>query len=244
MPSCGRRAFRKLEGWRERMAKRSEPRKDVQVAVRIFGTDATGAVFSERVSTVNVSQNGVELQGVHPQLAIGEIVGLTYGTNRVHFRVKWVGTTGTPKSGHVGLQNITPEKPLWDFALPPRATDLFKPVFSERRKHPRFRCNNSVEVHVANGASFWATISDLGLNGCYVKMPIPLELGSKVRIGVWIGQNKVWAEGEIAHRTPGMGIGVRFTQISDTDLNQIRTFLRTLTPFLSKRAPSPTLYNE
>ncbi len=224
------------------MGRRREPRRAVQVPVRIFGTDVTGAVFSEKVATVNVSRNGVELEGVHPQLAIDEVIGLTYGTNRVHFRVKWVGAIGTPKSAHVGLQNIAPEKPLWDFPLPPPAIDVFQPVFSERRKHPRFRCNNSVEIHVHDGASFWATVADLSLGGCYVKMPIPLEPGSKVKIGLWIGQNKIWAEGAVAHRTPGMGIGVKFTQIGDSDLKQIGTFLATLIPFSQKRDPSPTLY--
>jgi len=70
------------------MGKRNEPRKEIQVPVRIFGTDSTGAVFSQKAVTVNISRNGVELAGVEPQLARDEIIGLTYGTNRVHFRVK------------------------------------------------------------------------------------------------------------------------------------------------------------
>ena len=73
------------------MARRREPRKEVQVPVRIFGTDSSGHVFSEKAVTVNVSRQGAELSGVQPQLNLDEIVGLTYGKNRVHFRVKWVG---------------------------------------------------------------------------------------------------------------------------------------------------------
>src|SRR5690349_17466034 len=129
------------------MGRRREPRKIVQVPVRIFGTDATGAVFSEKVATVNVSHNGVELAGVQSQLALGEIVGLTYGTNRGHFRVKWYGAIGTPRIGHVGLQNVAPEKPFWDFPLPSPANDPYQPALTEKRKHPRFRCTNSVEIH-------------------------------------------------------------------------------------------------
>ena len=218
------------------MGRRSEPRKVVQVPVRIFGTDVTGVVFSEKVATVNVSRNGVELAGVHPQLTIGEIVGLTYGTNRGHFRVKWVGAIGTPRIGHLGLQNIAPEKLFWDFPLPPPTVDLYQPAFPERRRHPRFRCNNSVEIHVQNGASFWATVSDLSLGGCYIQMPIPIEPGTKVRIGLWIDQCRVWAEGEVAHRTLGMGIGMKFNQVGDADLNRIRAYLETLTPFSRSRA--------
>jgi hypothetical protein len=220
------------------MGRRNEPRKDIQVPVRIFGTDATGAVFSGKAVTVNVSAKGVELAGVDTNLALDEIVGLTFGTNRAHFRVKWIGAPGTPKSGHIGLLNISPEKPLWDLALPLPVLDPYRATISERRKQPRFRCHNPVEIHVHNGASFWGTVADLGLGGCYVEMPLPLERGTKVRVGIWIGQLKAWAEGEVAHRTPGFGFGVKFNQISETDLDQIRVFLKNLAPFARKRGMS------
>jgi hypothetical protein len=217
------------------MGRRSDPRKDVQVPVRIFGTDTTGAIFSGKALTVNVSAKGVELSGVYNNLALDEIIGLTYGTNKVHFRVKWIGASGTAKAGHVGLLNISPEKPLWDFALPLPGLDSYKATFSERRKHPRFRCHNPIEIHVQSGASFWATVADLSLGGCFVEMPLPLETGTKLKVGIWIEQSKVWAEGEVSHRTAGMGFSVKFNQISEADLDQIRVFLQNLAPFARKR---------
>ncbi|HKR84280.1 MAG TPA: hypothetical protein VJS37_08900, partial [Terriglobales bacterium] len=90
------------------MGKRREPRQGAQVPVRIFGTDADGKIFSEKVSTATVSTNGVRLDGVRARLNVDEIVGLTYGNNKVHFRVKWIGTPGTPTEGAVGLVNLTP----------------------------------------------------------------------------------------------------------------------------------------
>jgi hypothetical protein len=100
------------------MGKRREPRKEIQVSVRIFGADSSGKTFSAKAVTVNVSHQGLELSGVECQLNLDEMIGLTYGKNRVHFRIKWVGRPGTPKAGHVGLLNVSPEKPLWDFPLP------------------------------------------------------------------------------------------------------------------------------
>jgi PilZ domain-containing protein len=217
------------------MGRRVEPRKQVQVPVRIFGTDSAGAVFSQKAVTVNVSHTGVELAAVNSQLAVDEIIGLTYGTNRVHFRVKWVGAPNTPRAGHVGLLNINPEKPLWDFPLPFPRLDPYQATFAERRAHPRFRCHNPVEIHIHNGPSFWGTVADLSLGGCYVEMPIPLDPGTKLRIGIWFGQSKAWAEGEVAHRTPGMGIGVKFIHIASIDLEQIQQFLQNVTPLARKR---------
>jgi hypothetical protein len=213
------------------MGRRSQPRKPVEVPVRIFGTDSHGQVFSEKVSTVNVSRKGAELAGVRPDLGLDEIVGLTYGTNRVHFRVKWIGAPGTPKAGHVGLLNIAPEKPLWDFPMPADTKDEFQPTTIDNRKHPRYRCQNSIEIHVPEGPSFWGRVADLSLTGCYVEIPIPLELGKKLKVGIWFGQIKAWADARVAHRTPGVGVGLMFTQISDQDLDQIRRYLETLSPF-------------
>jgi hypothetical protein len=216
------------------MGKRSQPRKPVKVPVRIFGTDSHGQVFSEKVLTVNISRSGAEIIDVHPELRVGEIIGLTYGNNRVHFRVKWIGEPGTPKAGHVGLRSAAPDKSLWDHLLAPDAPDNFQPGNVERRKTPRFRCQNSIEIHVHEGASFWGTVADLGLGGCYVEMPIPLEPGTKVKVGIWFGQTKVWAEAEVAHRSPGLGVGLKFTAISDKDLGEIGRFLESLSPLARK----------
>ncbi len=216
------------------MGRRSQPRKEIQVPVRIFGTDSHGQIFSEKVSTVNVSRNGAEVAGVRSDLGLDEIVGLTHGSNRVHFRVKWIGQTGTARAGHLGLLNIAPDKPLWDFPLPSDAKDDYQAGVVDNRKHPRYRCQNSVEVHVQEGVSFWGTVADLSLGGCYVEIPIPLELGKRLKVGIWFGQVKAWSEARVAHRTPGLGVGLMFTQISDQDLDQIRRFLENLSPFARK----------
>ncbi len=216
------------------MGMRIEPRKEIQVPVRIFGTDKGGAVFSENALTVNVSRNGVELQRVQSQLAVDEIVGLSYGTNRLHFRVKWVGAPGTPKSGRVGLLSISPGKALWDFPLDGSCPDPFQPGAIERRQHARYRCQLSAEIHVNKGPSFWGNLADLSLGGCYVEMPLPLETGTKLKMALWLGQDRVWTEGEVAHRTPGFGVGVRFTEMVDADRERVRIYLDALAPLLRK----------
>jgi hypothetical protein len=216
------------------MGKRREPRNEIQAPVRIFGTDSSGRVFSAKAVTVNVSQNGVELSGVESRLNLDEIIGLTYGANRVHFRVKWVGEPGTPKAGHVGLLNISPEKPLWDFPLPPPIPDKHRQQIVQQRKYTRFKCENPVELHTQGGASFWAKIADLSMGGCYVEMAIPLEIGTKVKVGIWIGETKAWADCEVVYRTPGSGIGLKFIRTSGSDLERIRQFLGTLESFTKK----------
>jgi PilZ domain len=221
------------------MGKRIDPRKDLVVPVRIFGTDCRGKIFSEKVNTVTVSRSGVELADVQAELKVEEIIGVSYGSNRVHFRVKWIGAGGTLRAGHIGLLNTAPEKVLWDFPLPDGSVDSFQPGSIEMRHHPRFRCQNSIEVHVEGGTSFWGTATDLSIGGCYIEMPLPLQPGTKLKVGMWFGQNKVWAQGLVMHRTPGLGVGIKYTQISEEDLDQIRRFLDTLAPFAKKAMRTP-----
>jgi len=204
------------------MGKRREPRKEIKVPVRIFGTDKGGQIFSEKVFTSNVSQQGLLLTGVQAQPNLDEIVGVTYGQTKGHFRVRWVGEAGTDKAGQVGLLNLAPERAFWDFPLPPPSFDGSVRDAHDRRTSPRVKCASSVEVYpTGEAAPIRTRTADLSLGGCFVEMPNPLPKGTQVRIALWIKESKIWANGEVVTSTPGFGIGVRFTEITPQDKNQI-----------------------
>jgi hypothetical protein len=92
------------------MGMTNEPRKAVEVPVRVFGTDCDGRPFYEHLTTVDVSLHQAKSRGLKAKLRLDEIVGLTYGKNKGHFRVKWIGTPGTATEGVVGLLNLNPAK--------------------------------------------------------------------------------------------------------------------------------------
>lgn len=212
------------------MGSRCEPRKIVAVAVRIFGTDREGKVFSEAVHTIDVSQHGAKLGGVCAQLKVDEIIGLTFGQNKVHFRVKWTGAPGTAAEGTVGLLNLTPEKPLWDFLLP-HGIDAFQTQrANERRRWPRVKCSVSVEIRREGHSVIWGKASDLGEGGCFVEMPIPLAADTNFEIGLWLGETKLQVHGEVASVAPGFGNGVRFLGLAPEHLEHLRCFIQSITP--------------
>lgn len=211
---------------RKLMGKRCEPRKQMQVPVRIFGTDQQGHIFSENVKTVDVSRSGVKLAGVRAQIKVDEVVGLTYGPNKVHFRVKWVGQPGTATQGQAGLLNLTPERPLWDFSLPAGIMDNFRQEFrSERRRYPRVKCDLPVELKPEAGPNMWGRASDLSVGGCFVEMPIPLDHDARFEIALWLGETKVHLKGEVASCAPGFRIGVRFVGVTTQDAELLRKFV-------------------
>jgi hypothetical protein len=212
------------------MGKRREPRKEITVAVRIFGTDSGGQIFSEKVHTVNVSRHGAELNGLKAQLKVDEIIGLTYGQSKGHFRIQWVGPLGTPKAGHVGLLNLSPEKPLWDFPLPLATVDATVRDAHDRRRHPRLKSLNSVEIYPSGqDTPIRARTADLSLGGCFVEMSNPLAVGTSLRLGLWVRETKIWINGKTVSVAPGFGNGVAFAEMTELDHNELKKFLDSIT---------------
>jgi PilZ domain len=210
------------------MGNRREPRPERSLPVRIFGTDADEQIFSEKVTTVNVSQHGAEISGLKAMLKLDDIVGLSYGPNKSQFQIKWTGAAGTPKAGHVGLLNLHLEKAFWDFSMPGLAPDGFQASREDRRKYPRVRCTTSVELHPEDASIIWGKASDLSIGGCYIEMPTPLVLGTKLKVGIWLGADKVWATGLVTNSTPGFGVGVKFAEMAEVDTRRIGEFLKSV----------------
>ena len=213
------------------MVSRREPRKDVRVPVRIFGTDAGGKTFNENVFTVNVSRGGAMVIEVKTQLKIGEIIGLNYGKSKSRYEVRWVGGPGESGQSLAGLQNVKTDEVVWDFPLPTPGTDdpARARALNERREHPRRKCSLSVELHPASAENrAWGRVADVSVGGCFVEMPSPFKEGTKVRLALWIQDKKVWALGKVVVSRPGSGIGIQFLEMKDEDRTELKRFVDSL----------------
>ena len=102
------------------MPKRRERRHTVPIAVRLWGLDRHGKVFSQNAKTLDIASNGARLFGVTAALERGYIVGLQCGNMRARFMVVWVGEKGSSREGQIGLRAA--ENGIWSVALP-RASD-------------------------------------------------------------------------------------------------------------------------
>jgi hypothetical protein len=213
------------------MGMTNEPRKAVEVPVRVFGTDCDGRPFYEHLTTVDVSLHQAKSRGLKAKLRLDEIVGLTYGKNKGHFRVKWIGTPGTATEGVVGLLNLNPGKPLWDFPLSEleAPTEDIQPS-GERRRWPRVKCSVSVELRAKGQAVIWGKASDLSQGGYFIEMPIPLHSGTSFGIALWLGEAKLHLQGEVASVQPGFGNGVRFLGLTSEHQEHLRRFIESIAP--------------
>jgi hypothetical protein len=227
------------------MGKRREPRHPIRIPVRIFGTDADGKPFSENVYSFDISHQGARLDGVRTRLKLEEIVGLSQGNNKGRFNVKWLGAEGTPMAGQVGLVSVNPDKNIWDTPLSTAGVDLYNEApptpkvdrrgpdrrqSADRRQTARLKCVVSVQL-LPDGqtAPIWGKAVDLSAGGCFVEMPIPLQKGTKLTIGIWINENKLKAIGRVVSSRPGFGIGVQFSEMSQQDADQLHEFLKSIT---------------
>jgi hypothetical protein len=221
-----------------RMGTRREPRVAARLPVRIVGTDASGRPFSENVFTGDISRYGARLVGVKAHVLAGEVVGMTQGESKGRFVVQWAGQPETPQAGQLGLLNNHPERWKWNMPLPPAYMDNYAGearAEGERRRHPRVKSMNSVQVQRTDQAApIWGKTVDLSAGGCFVDMPIPLDQGSRVKITLWVKDRKLWAKGEVVSSRPGFGIGIQFTEMSAADRQQLTDFLNGLSPVRQK----------
>src|SRR5262249_9226969 len=158
--------------------------------------------FSENVFTADVSRDGARLTGIRSQIKVGEVIGMSCGANKGRFAVKWIGQAGSDRSGEIGLLNTTQDKNIWNILLPQQRPDTYVPkvvrqtpsAASERRGFPRLKCVNSVQLQPeGDAAPIWGKAVDLSIGGCFIEMPIPLREGTKLKIGLWIKETKLWA---------------------------------------------------
>jgi hypothetical protein len=210
------------------MGNRREQRAEAKLNVKLWGTDAAGKPFIDPATTCNLSGHGVRLEGVQRALKVGDAVGLTYNNQKARFRVVWVGRSGSPQEGHVGLECTTVGKCIWDVPLPTPEVDTFvKPRLGDRREFPRFECNMGIEIRLEEGkAPLHGKLVDLSLGGCYVEMMVPLRVGAKVELNIWIGDTKVWTPATITSSHPGFGIGIKFIGMGRQEREVVEKFLQ------------------
>jgi len=96
----------------------------------------------------------------------------------------------------------------------------------ERRRHLRTRVAVEVRLQPDKQATpIKAQTSDVSLGGCYVEMMFTLEVGTKVRLTLFVSDGKVNIDGVVATRDLQVGNGIRFTDMAPEDNARLRHFL-------------------
>lgn len=223
------------------MGRRREQRLRVVLPVKVFGANSRGEPFSQTACVTDLSRGGARLEGIQGTPKPGETVVLEHASKRAKFHVAWVGAHGTRFAGCAGLRALEPEKPIFGVPLPPPGPDPYQvpgaPVDrrvedrrqSERRRHPRYKCNATVELRKqGTDVPTWAKVSDIALGGCYIEMMSPFPMDTRVDLIVNIGEERVRTPGLVRSHHPGFGMGIAFVETKPDQLAVLRGIIATL----------------
>jgi hypothetical protein len=212
------------------MGKRRDPRVQAKLQVRIAGIDVGGRPLLQVVTTRNISRHGALLEGIQGAFKVGEIVSVSYKSNKARFRVTWMGDVGTDKVGQAGVQRVDPVRCIWDSAaLPPTAADTYAPKVKERRQHRRVPCKLGAELYMQDSeALIRVDVRNISLGGCFVEMPTLPPDKARLKIILWVEHNKLAMQGLVASRRPGFGISIKFTEMTEEVRRQLQGFIESL----------------
>ena len=98
--------------------KRLDVRQSLSLPVRVWGMDATGQMFEEYATTVDVTTTGAHITGIKHLLQRGCVINLEHRSSRARYRVKWVEAPRDDKPGNVGLQLLETGKFIWGRVIP------------------------------------------------------------------------------------------------------------------------------
>ena len=98
-----------------------------------------------------------------------------------------------------------------------------------KRRFPRFSCDTGVKVLPDMGSkSFWGTLSDISLGGCYVCIPSPLPVGQTVTLSIKTANLDLNVAGKAVSSHPGFGMGVAFQGFAREGEKTLKTLLEHL----------------
>ena len=103
---------------------RKEPRTQADLAVRVWGIDAQGALFVQDAVARNISVSGALLCGIEQHLRIRDLIGVGYGDRQARYRVVWLRDSGTDRKIQVAVHKLKGEECPWKDCLMPTMARL------------------------------------------------------------------------------------------------------------------------
>jgi hypothetical protein len=83
-------------------------------------------------------------------------------------------------------------------------------------------------VDLGSGMRLTTRASDLSVGGCYVEALTPFAVGSEVRVGLHKDNNVIEFNGKIVYSSPGLGMGIAFTEAEPDHQAALEEWLSTL----------------
>ncbi len=120
------------------------------------------------------------------------------------------------------LKPVPKPKPSND-SVPALLARMVKSEPVDQRVTERYPCGGGVSIWQAGAKHFLrGTVVDLSLGGCYVEMMTPLKVQDLVVLTLNINGTEVRMAAEVRTSHPGMGMGLKFKDLTETDRTRVR----------------------
>jgi hypothetical protein len=189
-------------------------RIEVHMQVRVWGMTASGKPFIQSAHTIDAGPYRASLSGIEHEVPVGEILGMEYGGRRGRFCVVWAGKTGTADAGKIEMRPLDVVQNFWgiDFERMVEGGGV------ERRAAPRYPCSGSISIQQPEGAgSVSAAVTDISMSGCYIELMQTFPVGTKLSSLLNAESISIRFTAEVRTSHPGVGMGVKFEEISESD---------------------------
>ncbi|MGA9470921.1 MAG: PilZ domain-containing protein [Terriglobales bacterium] len=208
----------------------AEKRLTVDIPVRIWGMSAQGRPFSQHVRAQNISCEGASLNDVESELKVGDVIGIQCDSNKARCTVIWAMNTGTLKKNQVGVRLVTDQECPWREHLPEGAENA-EISASNRRRYYRHKISLPIEIRDERvQAPTRINATDVSGNGCYIETMMPMQVGTMLRIEIWIDTDRISATAVIRTCDPGVGNGIEFTGLPADGKIKLQKFLDAVDP--------------
>lgn len=110
-------------------------------------------------------------------------------------------------------------------------------AYDKERRHPRYKAALPVELRKRGVRTpLRAQTVNLSVGGCYVEMNSPQDVSNEVEIVLWVGREKILAQGVVVSNHPSFGNGIKFTHVPEEGQAKLQKFVESLDG--AKRAAS------
>jgi hypothetical protein len=209
----------------------AEQRQTVDIPVRIWGMSVQGRPFSQHVRAQNISSEGALLNDVESELKVGDVIGVQCENKKARCTVIWAMNTGSLKRNQVGIRLVTDQECPWRDHLPEGAQQGEVISASNRRRYHRHKISLPIEVRderVKTPSRINAT--DVSGNGCYIETMMPMQIGTVLRIDIWIDGDRITATAIVRTHDPGVGNGIEFTGLPADGRIKLQKYLDAIDP--------------
>ena len=96
----------------------------------------------------------------------------------------------------------------------------------ERRRHARYTLQVQMELR-EEGADVPMRLetTDISRGGCYVQLLMPLSVGTRVRVTLWLNDSAIVIHGRVVTRHPQFGNGIMFLEFEGQAEQLLKRYL-------------------